>query len=300
MLLQLDGSPHDWLEGRGPHLALIAAIDDATGQVPYALFRKEEDAAGYFQLMIEISRSHGLPQAVYSDRHTIFQSPKKATLQQKLAGERPRSQFGRLMDELAIELIEAQSPQAKGRIERLFGTLQDRLVKELREANASTLQEANEALAVYLPKFNMRFGVEPACEDSAYRPWPADLRREQVFCFKHQRTVNNDNTISFDGHRLQIPPSVDRPSYVRAQVEAQQRLDGSLAICYQSQTLVVYQPANHGPVRVGEFTPAESTQAVAQPLLKEKPAPKAKVRQPNKPAPNHPWRRQPIAAKRRG
>jgi transposase len=134
MLLQLDGSTHDWLEGRGPHLTLIAAIDDATGQVPYALFREEEDAAGYFELMLAISHSHGLPQAVYSDRHTIFQSPKKATLQQKLAGERPRSQFGRLMDELGIELIAALSPQAKGRIERLFGTLQDRLTKELREA----------------------------------------------------------------------------------------------------------------------------------------------------------------------
>ncbi len=297
MLLQVDGSPHDWLEGRGPDLVLMAAIDDATGQVPYALFREEEDAAGYFQLMLEISRSHGLPQAVYSDRHTIFQSPKKATLEQKLAGEHPRSQFGRLMDELAIELIEALSPQAKGRIERLFETLQDRLIKELREANASTLQEANQALIAYLPKFNVRFGVEPAHEGSAYRSWPADLEREQVFCFKHRRTVSNDNTISFDGHRLQIPPSADRPSYVRAQVEIQQRLNGSLAICYQGQTLVVYQPANHGPVRVGEFTPVKHTETVAQFLPKEKPAPVAKVRQPHKPAADHPWRHRPIAAK---
>lgn len=170
-----------------------------------ALFREEEDAAGYFELMLEISRLHGLPQAVYSDRHTIFQSPKKATIQQKLAGERPRSQFGRLMDELAIELIEAQSPQAKGRIERLFETFQDRLVKELRKANARTLEEANQALISYLTKFNARFGVAPACEGSAYRPWPADVTRDQVFCFKHQRTVNNDNTISFDGNHLQIP-----------------------------------------------------------------------------------------------
>ena len=106
MLLQLDGSPHDWLEGRGPTLALIAAIDDATNEVPYALFREAEDAAGYFELMQAISQSHGLPQAVYADRHTIFQSPAKATIEQQLAGELPRSQFGRLMDELAIELIQ--------------------------------------------------------------------------------------------------------------------------------------------------------------------------------------------------
>ncbi len=296
MLLQIDGSPHDWLEGRGPHLVLIAAIDDATGQVPHALFREEEDAAGYFELMQEISRSHGLPQAVYSDRHTIFQSPKKATLQQKLAGELPRSQFGRLMDELAVELIEALSPQAKGRVERLFQTLQDRLVKELREANASTREEANQVLSTYLPRFNVHFGVEPAQDASAYRAWPADLRPEEVFCFKHQRTVNNDNTISFDGHRLQIPPSADRPSYARAHVEVQQRLDGSLAICYQGRTLVTYQSAKPGPVRVGEFTPLEQTETVAQNLPEEKPTPAAKSRQPYKPPANHPWRR-PYAAK---
>jgi hypothetical protein len=297
MLLQLDGSPHDWLEGRGPHLVLIAAIDDATNEVPFAVFREEEDAAGYFELMLAISQTHGLPQAVYTDRHTIFQSPKEATLAQKLAGERPRSQFGRLMDELAIELIEARSPQAKGRIERLFGTLQDRLVKELREAHASTREEGNAVLIAYLPKFNARFAVEPAQPGSAYRPWPADLKSEEVFCFKHRRTVNNDNTISFDGHRLQIPPGADRLSYARAHVEAQQRLDGSLAICYQGRTLVVHQPQRQGPVRVGEFTPEDQAPAVAQILPKEEPAPKAKTRQPHQPAPDHPWRRLPIAAK---
>ena len=154
MLLQLDGSPHPWLEERGPKLALIAAIDDATSEVPYALFREEEDAAGYFELFQEIALSRGLPQAVYADRHTIFQSLKKATLEQQLAGERPRSQFERLMDELAVELIPALSPQAKGRVERLFGTLQDRLVKELREANASTKEQANQVLRAYLPQFS--------------------------------------------------------------------------------------------------------------------------------------------------
>ncbi len=299
MLLQLDGSHHDWLEGRGPHLALIAAIDDATNEVPYALFREEEDAAGYFELMRAISETHGLPQAVYTDRHTIFQSPKKPTIEQRLRGERPLSQFGRLLDELAVELIEAMSPQAKGRVERLFGTLQDRLVKELREAGASTMAEANRVLLAYLPKFNAHFCVQAAQPSSAYRPWPVDLRREELFCFKHRRTVNNDNTISFDGKRLQIPPGADRLSYARAHVEAQQRLDGSLAICYQGNTLVVHQPQSQQPLRVGEFAPAKIAQAVAQPLLEEKPAPEVKVRRPNKPAPDHPWRRRLIAAKPR-
>jgi transposase len=299
MLLQIDGSSHDWLEGRGPKLALLSAIDDATNEVPHALFREQEDAAGYFELMVGISQSQGLPQAVYADRHTIFQSPAKATIEQQLAGELPRSQFGRLMDDLAIELIQARSPQAKGRVERLFGTLQDRLVKELREANASTVPEANQLLAQYLPEFNARFSIPPAEPGSAYRPWPDNLHPDHVFCFKHRRTVCNDNTISFDGKRLQIPPGPDRTSYAKARVDVWQRLDGCLAIAYLGDILVVYQPATLGPVRVGKFTPAP-VEPVPPPLLPQPPAAtKPKPRKPYIPPPDHPWRRYPTSARRR-
>jgi hypothetical protein len=294
MFLQLDGSPHHWLEERGPKLTLIAAIDDATGKVPYALFREEEDAAGYFELMLEIGRSHGLPLVVYTDRHTIFQSPssKSLTIEQKLAGERPRSQFGRLLDELGIKMIPAMSPQAKGRVERLFGTLQDRLVKELREANATTKEEANQALRAYLPKFNSRFAVAPAETGSAYVPWPENWDPDQVFCFKHRRTVLNDNTISFSGHSLQIPPGPDRMSYARARVDVHQRLDGSLAICYQGKTLVVYQPADNELLRVGKFTPAVPYQPPTELPKQEKTSDKPRApRVPHTPAPDHPWRR---------
>jgi len=119
------------------------------------------------------------------------------------------------VDELGIELIPARSPQARGRVERLFGTLQGRLVKELREAGASTLEQANQVLRDYLPKFNARFSVAPAQPGSAYCPWPAELDPEQFFSFKHKRVVSNDNTISFDGHKLQIPPGPFRRSYAR-------------------------------------------------------------------------------------
>jgi hypothetical protein len=277
MLLQLDGSDHDWLEARGPKLTLLAAIDDATSEMGGGLFREEEDAAGYFEWMLGISQAHGVPQAVYADRHTIFQSPVKATFEQEIAGRLPRSQFGRLMDELEIELIEARSPQAKGRIERLFGTLQDRLVKELREAGARTLTEANQVLLDYLPRFNARFSVAPREPGSAYRPWPANLVVEDTFCIKHQRTVNGDNTISFSGHTLAIPPDRHRGSYRRARVDVHQRLDGSLAICYQGSTWVVYQPAADPPPR---------------------PAPTARPQEPKapyRPAPDHPWRRYPTS-----
>lgn len=297
MLLQLDGSPHDWLEGRGPRLALIAAIDDATNEIPFALFREVEDAAGYFELIQRISQTHGLPLAVYADRHTIFQSPAKATLEQEVAGQRRRSQFGRLMDELAIELIEAHSPQAKGRIERLFGTFQDRLVKELREAGATNRTEANQALWRYLPHFNARFSVAQAEAGSAYRPWPADLDPERHFCFKYWRTVNGDNTISFSGHALPIPPDDQRSSYRRARVEVHQRLDGSLAIEYQGRKLATFQPVSDEPVRVGEFTPAPFAKPdpPVRPALRPAPEPTRPRQVRYQPTLNHPWRRYPAS-----
>jgi transposase len=299
MLLQLDGSPHDWLEGRGPRLTLLIAIDDATNEVPNGLFREQEDDAGYFELLWGLSETHGLPLAVYTDRHTIFRSPKQPTLEQELAGIRPRSQFGRVMDQLAIQSILANSAQAKGRVERVLGTLQDRLVKELREAGACTLEEASHVLKRFLPKFNARFSLPPAQPGSAYRPWPPLLKREQVFSFQHQRTVNNDNTISFDRNRLQIPPGPHRLSYARARVDVLQRLDGSLAVCHHGQTLVVFQPATSDPVRVGKFTPAPSAPPPPPVRTEAPPPPVTKTRAPYKPAPDHPWRLYPISTKPR-
>lgn len=189
MLLQTDGSQHDWLEGRGPWLTLIAMIDDANNEVVSGLFREEEDAAGYFLNLEQVCLSKGLPQAIYADRHTIFQSPLQPNIEQELSGELPRTQFGRLLDELGIQLIAARSPQAKGRIERLWGTLQDRLVKELRKAGACDLESANRVLASYLPKFNARFRVEASQTGSAYVPWPVDQNPSLYFCFKYIRTV---------------------------------------------------------------------------------------------------------------
>lgn len=286
MLLQADGSRHDWLEGRGPWLSLLAYIDDATGEVPWAGFREEEDAAGYFLGLRAICLTHGIPGAIYADQHTIFQSPGEATLEQELAGEQPKSQFGRLLDELGIELIPARSPQAKGRIERLWETLQDRLVKALREAGATNITDANRVLETFLPKFNARFPVAPAQPGSAYLPWPAEYRSEQFFCFKHTRTVTNDNTIPFDGHRLQVPPGPKRRSYAKTRVDVWQHLDGCLEVRYQGESLVSFQPVTDAPLRVGKFTPAPG-----QTWTKSPAAPKAKVRTPYRPAADHPWRR---------
>lgn len=296
MLLQADGSRHDWLEGRGPWLSLIAYIDDATNEVGGAIFREEEDAAGYFLGLQQICLETGIPGAIYADQHTIFQSPTRVTVEQVLAGEPPRSQFGRLLDELGIELIAARSPQAKGRIERLWGTFQDRLVKALREAGASNLEEANQVLVSFLPKYNQRFRVKPTQAGTAYVPWPKEYRAKDYFCFKHTRTVTNDNTIPFDGHRLQIPPGPKRRSYAKAKVEVQQHLDGQLEIRYQGESLVTFQPAEQQPVRVMKFSPLPADETPKK-QVQRKSAPKPKERTPVKPAADHPWRK-PLFAKK--
>ena len=289
LLLQADGSRHDWLEGRGPMMTLVGYIDDASNEVLGARFRAEEDAAGYFMGLRDICQLRGIPAGVYVDRHTIFQSPRKATLEQELAGEKPKSQFGRLLDELGIELIIAHSPQAKGRVERLWGTLQDRLVKVLRKAGASNLEEANQVLQKYLPGFNQRFSVKPQEDETAYVPWPQELQVEDFFCFKFWRTVANDNTIALDGHRLQIPPGEGKTSYAHKQVEVRQHLDGHLEIRYQNQCLASFEPANEQAVRVKKFTPAPGQIAQAKPTPEVK---HIKHGQPPiyKPAANHPWR----------
>jgi transposase len=295
-LLQADGSRHDWLEGRGPWLTLVGYIDDATGEVLGAVFREEEDAAGYFLGLQDICLRTGMPAAVYADRHTIFQSPSKATLEQELAGEQPKSQYGRLLDELGIQLIAAQSPQAKGRVERLWGTLQDRLVKALRKAQASNLEQANQVLKSFLPKFNTRFQVAPAQIQSGYLPWPKEYRTKDFFCFKHTRTVTNDNTFPFDGHRFQIPPGPKRRGYAQAKVDVRQHLDGQLEVLYQGQSLVTFTPADQRPVRVEKFSPATGQEAPEKKPEQTPGLKKPKEHKPYKPAEDHPWRK-PLNAK---
>ena len=289
MLLQVDGSKHDWLEGRGPWLTLHAAIDDATNEVPWALFRLQEDASGYALLLHHIAQTHGLPLALYADRHTIFQSPKEATLEEQLQGLEPRSHLGRLLDELDIRLISAHSPQAKGRVERLFGTLQDRLVKELRRARASTLDEANVVLRAYLPRFNRRFMKPAAQPGSAYRSPLSHADANAQVCFTYWRTVANDHTFSLFGYTLHLPDMPARLNLAGRRIALRHRMDGRLAVVYQNQLLGLLQPLKPGPPRLEEFVPA--TQHLAVPRVPPaQPAPQTPP-QPRKPAADHPWRR---------
>lgn len=295
MLLQVDGSKHDWLEGRGPLLTLHAAIDDANNEVPWAVFRQEEDATGYALLLHHISQSHGLPLALYADQHTIFQSPKEATVEEQLRGLEPRTHLGRLLDELDVALIAAHSPQAKGRVERLFGTLQDRLVKALRRAGATTLEEANAVLRDFLPRFNQRFMKTPAEPGSAYRPCLSLAEANARIHFTYQRTVAKDHTISLFGHALALPPLPSRTTLAGRTVALHHRMDGRLAVVYQDQVWGLLQPAQLGPPRLEQFVPAPQHLAPkAAPSLPASQSNGAATKQPRtyaKPAANHPWRR---------
>jgi hypothetical protein len=191
------------------------------------------------RMLKSITSTHGRPLALYHDRHSIFEETesKIPSLEEQLAGKRPQTQLARVLAELGINSISARSPQAKGRIERLWGTFQDRLVSELRLAGICTAGEANKLLRQFLPDYNQRFMVQAKEPGSAYRQLPADFKANEVFCYKYKRVVGTDNVVRFDLARLQILPSSQRHSYARCRVEVQVRLDNTLAIYYQGQPL---------------------------------------------------------------
>ena len=227
MMLQVDGSPHDWLEGRGPRLCLIGAIDDATGKVVGAFFTTQAESSwGYLRLFCEIFKRHGLRQSIYSDRHSVFWTDREPTVEEQLINKRPLTEVGRALDELGITLILAGSPQAKGRIERLWGTFQDRLVSELRLVKAKTIEQAQAVLDRYLPEHTRKFS-RPALAKAAWRKASAQ-QIEQALCFKERRTVANDNTVTFDGVIFQIPKN------------SPPRLDGSVQFFYKQQKIAAF------------------------------------------------------------
>ena len=249
MLVQLDGSHHAWLEDRGPKFALLLAVDDATGTAVNAVFRTGEDTRGYFMLLDGLIQRWGIPLALYSDRHAVF---KHNARQPETAGE--ATQFTRGLQELGIRQIFARSPQAKGRVERMAETFQDRLVTELRLADARTIGQATAVLRDFLPRFNARFAVQPEHPDAAYRPVAADLCLSETLCFKHTRKVGRDNTVKYHWRVLQLLPDRERPSYAGLRVEVLERPDSELIVQYQGHTVATQEP----PPRMGALWAAVS------------------------------------------
>jgi hypothetical protein len=247
MLVQVDGSPHAWLEDRGPTLCLLGAIDDATGKALYAHFRPTEDQVGYVLLFRTLCQTHGRPLAVYHDRHTILRSPKRPDLDDELAGTPPQSQIQRLLAELGIEAIPAHSPQAKGRIERLWGTFQDRLTKELRLGDIRTVEAANAFLSDFLPRYNARFAHPAADPTLAWMPLPAECDLAYYFAAREHRRVRADHTIAWYGQCFQLQRARRDPSLAGQAVTVHVVPEG---------TVYVYTGAQRLPYTVFERTRA--------------------------------------------
>lgn len=232
MMLQLDASPHDWLQGRGPWVTLVGAKDDATGYV-WAHFEEAETTWGYLDLMREVISTHGVPLSLYADRHSIFHTTREPTIIEQLKDVVPLTQFGRAMEELGITVMKAWTPQAKGRIERQWGVFQDRLVVELRLAGATTLEQAREVLKRFLKDYNRRFCCLPKQAAAVFRKAPPKTLLHNILCLKETRMVKKDHTVSFDGFVLQIPFCRKYPCIADRQIDVRQYRDGHLEIGYR-------------------------------------------------------------------
>ena len=264
-LVQLDGSHHDWFEGRGSRCVLMAYIDDASSRV-YARFYAYEGTIPAMDSFTRYVTRYGIPLAVYADRHSTYQSSAEPTVAEQLAGAEPMSQFGRALGELGVELIPAYSPQAKGRIERLFHTFQDRVIKEMRLAEVSTLEEANRFLAGYLPIYNQRFSVQPAQTTDLHRPRPAGRALDHILCLKTTRCLRKDFTIAHQGALYQIHDTL-RATHV----QVEDRIDGTRRITHHGRPLGFHEITSR-PVKTAEVI------TVHQP------------RRPVTPRRDHPWR----------
>jgi hypothetical protein len=234
MLVQLDGSDHDWLEGRGPRFVLIIYIDDATSRILYGEFAKVEDTLTLMRTTRTYLRRCGRPVALYVDKDSIYNVNRSATAEEELSDNDPITQFKRATGELGIEVILANSPQAKGRVERGFRTHQDRLVKELRLAGIATMEDANKFLhEVYIPKHNRLYSVEPAEPVDVHKPLLRSHDLNAILSIQKNRQVHNDSIVRIDNRFLLLAPGHGlRPG---TKVVVEQRLDGTLRIAREGR-----------------------------------------------------------------
>jgi hypothetical protein len=264
--VQLEGSHHDWFERRGPRGVLMAYIDDASSRV-FARFEEDEGTIPAMDSCQCSIRQHGVPLAVYADKHTTYRSPAEPTIEEQLAGAEPQRQFGRALVELGVKRIAAHSPQAKGRVERLFQTFQDRVIKELRLAEVSTLDAANAFLKSDLPIYNRRVAVRPTQAADLHRPRPARGELDRILCIKTKQVLRRDWTVAHNGHLYQVQTNVRA-----TQVVIEERVDGTLRITHQGHVLAYARIA----VRPG------------RPAV---PQPESRWHRPVTQARTHPWRR---------
>jgi transposase len=249
MMLHQDGSRAHWLAGE-PALDLIVTMDDATNTIYSAFLVEEEGTASTFRALLEVFSAHGLPSSLYTDRGShYFFTPKAG----EAADRGHLTQVGRALERLGVEHIAAYSPQARGRSERMFGTLQDRLIKELAKTGINTVEAANRYIGeVYLPAHNARFATPPRIAETAFVAVTDADSLVEILCIEHVRIVARDNTVAYEGRRLQLPQSPVRPHYVKATVKVRDYADGTLAVF-------------HGPRRLARYSATKGEEIAAVP-----------------------------------
>jgi len=263
-MVQVDGSIHDWFEGRGSVCVLMGYIDDATGD-PFGRFYGYEGTMPFMDSFKRYSKENGFPMSVYFDKHSTYKSWAEPSIEEELNNVRPMSQVERALKELGIEVIHANSPQAKGRIERLFRTFQDRLIKEMRLRNICSIEEGNKFLEEYLSIYKKRFSVKPMNETDLHRPVPRYMNLDKILCIRESRLLRNDYTIVYEKNLYQIE------EYIRAKkVVIEERIDGSMHISYKGRAL-----------RYKKIT--------QRPIIKEKERIFG-LRKISVPSKNHPWK----------
>ena len=264
-MVQLDGSHHDWFEGRGPWCVLMAFIDDATGTV-YARFYEYEGTLPAMDGFKRYLRLYGVPQSVYLDRHSTYKSMAKQTVEEQLNDIQPMSSFEKSLAELDVTVIHAYSPQAKGRVERSFGTFQDRVVKEMRLAGVTSIAEGNAFLETYLPEFNNKYAQEAAEQADFHRPIANRRALDTILAVKTERALRNDFTIAHDKKLYQIM------SNIRAKkVMVEERTDGTMRITHNGRQL-------------------KYKEIIARPAKAEKKAEQPRRLIINRPSESHPWK----------
>ena len=277
-LVQLDGSPHAWFENRAPSCTLLVYIDDATGKLLHLSFAVSETTNAYFLATRAYLEHHGKPLAFYVDRHSVFRVNTTKALTARVEDSNGKTQFGRAMDELGIELIFANSPQAKGRVEKVNHTLQDRLVKELRLNRVTSMEEGNQMLPAFMEAFNRRFAVQPRSPVNLHRPLSSSDVLEHILVQKHHRRLSTQLTISYGSRIYQI--ITDRPTYAmrHATVVVQEDTERRVTILYNGGILA-YRIMKHHPK--SEIVDSKHVNIVVDQV-------KEQVRV--KPSPNHPWK----------
>lgn len=295
-LVQIDGSPFAWWSDAAPPCSLVGAIDDASGSILALTLQPSEDVHAYATMLDLLFRAHGLPACLYGDHTSILvRNDPHWTLAEELAGQQNATQIGQALAELGVEYRAAHSPQAKGRVERLWNTLQDRLAAEMRLHRIHSQAAAQAYLPGFIARYNARFAIPAADCVSVFRAAPRDLAH--CLCCRYQRVVARDDTVTLPGRWAQLPAGPYHRTWHKARVEVRELLDGRLRVIHPRAGVLVEQPAPPGPFRLVSRTAArrEGTPRMPpKPRLTPPPQPlhgvKDRIPAATRPAPDHPMR----------